>query len=108
MLPSTAMGIEWVDATMNAAPVNCEPWSVLTTSGLPWRAMASSSASTQKAASRVIDKRHDSTLAAEPIEYEGEIDKAARHRNARDVYGPVQIPTKPPRQTDMMALRIPG
>jgi hypothetical protein len=46
---------------VNAAPVNCEPWSVLKTSGLPWRAMASSSVSTQKAASMVIDSRHDNT-----------------------------------------------
>jgi hypothetical protein len=44
---------------VNAAPG--EPWSVLKTSGLPWRAMASSSVSTQKAASMVIDSRHDNT-----------------------------------------------
>jgi hypothetical protein len=42
---------------VNAAPG--EPWSVLKTSGLPWRAMAS--VSTQKAASMVIDSRHDNT-----------------------------------------------
>src|SRR5262245_66624204 len=41
---------------VKAAPVNCEPSSVLRMSGLPWRAKASSSVSTQN-----IDTRHDST-----------------------------------------------
>jgi hypothetical protein len=41
--------------------VNCQPWSVLKTSGLPYRAIASSSASTRKSASMVIDSRQDST-----------------------------------------------
>src|SRR5205823_2372116 len=44
-----------------AEPVNCEPWSVLNISGLPWRAKASSRVSTQKAASIVIDNRQDRT-----------------------------------------------
>ena len=38
-----------------------EPWSVLKISGLPCFANASSSASTQNAASIVIDTRHDKT-----------------------------------------------
>ena len=41
--------------------VNCEPWSVLKTSGRPCRAKASSSASTQNAASKVIDTRQERT-----------------------------------------------
>ena len=46
---------------VKAAPVNWLPWSVLKMSGLPWRARASSSVSTQNAASIVIESRHDST-----------------------------------------------
>lgn len=41
--------------------VTPEPWSVLKMSGLPWRARASSSVSTQNAASIVVETRHDST-----------------------------------------------
>ena len=47
-----------ISRPVNAAPVNCEPWSVLKTSGLPCLASASSNVSTQKAASKVIDTRH--------------------------------------------------
>ena len=47
---------------VNSWLVNCEPWSVLKISGLPWRASASSRASTQNAASMVIDSRQDRTL----------------------------------------------
>ena len=50
-----------ISRPVNAAPVNCEPWSVLKTSGLPCLASASSNVSTQKAASMVIDTRHDRT-----------------------------------------------
>jgi hypothetical protein len=50
-----------VSTRVKAWPVNCEPWSVLKISGLPWRAKASSTASTQNAASMVIERRHDST-----------------------------------------------
>ena len=41
-------------------PVNCDPWSVLKTSGFPFFS-ASSSASIQKSASSVFDNRHAST-----------------------------------------------
>jgi hypothetical protein len=42
----------WPASTpVKAMPVNCEPWSVLTISGLPWRAIASCNASMQNAAS---------------------------------------------------------
>ena len=50
-----------VSAPVNAAPVNCEPWSVLKISGLPYFTKASCSVSTQNAASVVIDMRHDRT-----------------------------------------------
>src|SRR6266705_2622757 len=57
-----ADGDAWLASRpVNAAPVNCDPWSVLKISGLPWRAKASSRVSTQKAASIVIDSRHDRT-----------------------------------------------
>ena len=46
---------------MKASAVNCAPWSVLKISGLPKRANASSSASTQKLESSVFDSRQDST-----------------------------------------------
>jgi hypothetical protein len=46
---------------VKAAPVNCEPWSVLKICGLPCFTNASRSVSTQNAASIVIDTRHDST-----------------------------------------------
>src|SRR5210317_2184414 len=42
--------------------VNCAPWSVLNTSGLPYRRRACSRASTQKSASRVLDRRQERTL----------------------------------------------
>jgi hypothetical protein len=50
-----------ISTPVNAAPVNCEPWSVLKISGVPCFARASSSVSTQNAASIVIDTRHDRT-----------------------------------------------
>jgi len=50
-----------ISRPVNAAPVNCEPWSVLKTFGLPCLASASSNVSTQNAASKVIDTRHART-----------------------------------------------
>ena len=50
-----------ISRPVNAAPVNCEPWSVLKISGLPCFTSASSNVSTQNAASMVIDTRHDRT-----------------------------------------------
>jgi hypothetical protein len=46
---------------VKAEPVNWLPWSVLKISGLPYRAKASSSASTQNEASIVFDSRQDRT-----------------------------------------------
>ncbi len=46
---------------MKSELVNWLPWSVLKISGLPYRARASSRASTQNEASSVFDRRHDST-----------------------------------------------
>lgn len=40
---------------------DCEPWSVLKMLGLPGRARASATVSTQDAASIVVETRHDST-----------------------------------------------
>jgi len=48
--------------SMKAIAVNWLPWSVLTMSGRPWRASASSRASMQKSAVRVIDSRQASTF----------------------------------------------
>jgi len=48
-------------SSTNAAQVNCTPWSVLKISGRPYVPMASCTASTQKSASIVIDRRHDRT-----------------------------------------------
>ena len=42
---------------MKFATVNCEPWSVLKISGAPYRAIASSSASTQKSAVMLLETR---------------------------------------------------
>ena len=45
-LPSMLMAISPAISTlMNSVLVNCEPWSVLKISGLPWRTSASSRAS---------------------------------------------------------------
>jgi hypothetical protein len=46
-----------ISRPVKAAPVNCEPWSMLKISGLPCLASASSNVSTQKATSMVIDMR---------------------------------------------------
>src|SRR5947208_15268855 len=50
-----------ISTPVKAAPVNCEPWSVLKVAGLPCFASASCNASTQNAASIVIDTRDDKT-----------------------------------------------
>jgi hypothetical protein len=50
-----------ISTLVNAAPVNCEPWSVLKISGLPCVASGSSNVSTQNAAFIVIETRHDRT-----------------------------------------------
>jgi hypothetical protein len=47
---------------MKSTLVNCEPWSLLKISGLPWRPSASSNTSTQKSADSVIDSRQARTL----------------------------------------------
>ncbi len=61
-LPSMLMAMPLAVSTpMKAWPVNCEPWSVLKISGLPWHARASCSVSMQNAASMVMDNRHDNT-----------------------------------------------
>ena len=78
---------------MKSIEVNCEPWSVLKMSGLPCRASASSTASMQNAASRVIDSRQDRTrrlnlLSLSTGDDGGEIDEAARHGNVGDVHRP--------------------
>jgi len=51
----------WASAPVNAAEVNCEPWSVLKISGLPNFARASSSAARQSETSIVFDSRHART-----------------------------------------------
>jgi hypothetical protein len=50
-----------ISRPVNAAPVSCEPWSALKTSGLPCFTSASSNVSMQKAVSILIDTRHDRT-----------------------------------------------
>jgi len=61
-LPSMLIAMPFLISTsVNAAPVNCEPWSVLLISGLPCLASASSNVSTQNADSMVVDTRHDRT-----------------------------------------------
>ena len=57
---------------------------MLKISCLPGGAIASSSVSTQNAASIVIDSRHDSTRPLNQIEHDGRIDEAVRHRDVRD------------------------
>jgi hypothetical protein len=47
--------------SVNAALVNCAPWSVLNMRGFPWSSRASSSASTQKRRSIVFDRRQART-----------------------------------------------
>jgi hypothetical protein len=50
-----------ISRPVNAAPVNCELWSVLKISELPCLASASFNVSTQKAACIMIDTRDDRT-----------------------------------------------
>lgn len=51
-----------ISRPVNSRLVNCEPWSVSKISDLPKRAMASSTASMQKALSIVIESRQANTL----------------------------------------------
>ncbi len=61
-LPSMLMAMPFFSRTpVNASLVNWLPWSLLKISGLPCLPIASSSASTQKPASIVIDTRCEST-----------------------------------------------
>ncbi len=61
-LPSIEMAPSaFFSTAVKLMEVNCDPWSVLTISGLPYQASGSSTASMQKAASIVIDSRHDRT-----------------------------------------------
>ena len=63
-------------------------------SGLPWRAKASSTASTQNPASIVMDRPPGQNPPAEPVDDGGEIDEAARHRNVGYVHGPDLVGTR--------------
>lgn len=51
-----------VKVVIQPAPVYWLPWSVFIISGLPYRAIASSNASTQKLASNVLESRQVKTL----------------------------------------------
>jgi hypothetical protein len=51
-----------VKVVIQPAPVSWLPWSVFIISGLPYRAIASSNASTQKLASNVLESRQVKTL----------------------------------------------
>lgn len=61
-LPSMEMRMPaFLSGSVQAKAVNCEPWSVFMISGGSKRAMASSRASAQNSASRVFERRQDST-----------------------------------------------
>src|SRR5271163_5016506 len=75
---------------VNAALVNCAPWSVLNIRGLPYRCRASSSASTQNALSIVFDSRQ-AHRAAGPVDDRYQIQKAAGHWNVGDVRRPYVV-----------------
>ena len=68
--------------------VNWLPWSVLKISGRPYRASASSSASTQKSAASVLDRRHAKHRAAHPVHDDHQIEEALGHRDVGDVRAP--------------------
>ncbi len=89
-----------VRTAMKSMEVNWLPWSVLKTSGRPWRASASSSASMQKSADSVIDSRQARTLrlyqsmtaARQTASLVAPLVRAtmasARHRHVGDVHRP--------------------
>ena len=61
-LPSMLISIVWAFRTpVKASDVNCDPWSVLKICGAPKRSRASSRASTQESASRVVASRQERT-----------------------------------------------
>ena len=56
-----------VKVVIQPAPVYCLPWSVFIISGLPYRAIATSRASTQKLASNILESRQVKNLTGRPI-----------------------------------------
>ena len=64
-IASMLMVMPWSSSTwVKAALVNCDPWSLLNTSGRPWVRRASSRQATQNPASRVLAIRQASTRRA--------------------------------------------
>ncbi len=89
-----------VKVVIQPAPVYWLPWSVFIISGLPYRAIASSNASTQKLASNVLESRHPShackhalpgngqNLTGRPVHDCHQIQKAVLDRDVGDVAAP--------------------
>ena len=76
---------------VKAKLVNWLPWSVLKISGLPCRARASSSASVQKLASSVFDRRQGQNEPARPVHDRHQVKEAALHRDVGDVGAPDMV-----------------
>ena len=75
---------------VNSLLVNCDPWSVLKISGRPW-VRASSSASRQKAASRVVGQTPGEHVAGEPIHDRHQVNETATQRQVGDVTCPYEV-----------------
>src|SRR5713226_8733165 len=63
-------------------------------SGLPWRAKASSSVSTQKGRFHRYRQPPGQNTPSRPVEHGGEIDEAALHRDVGYVHGPDLVRTR--------------
>src|SRR6267154_1750640 len=78
---------------VKAEPVNCEPWSVLKISGLPWRAKIFQGLDAEGCFHRDRQPPGQNTT-CRPVEHDGEIDEAARHRDVGDVHSPDLVRTR--------------
>src|SRR5437660_902326 len=88
--------------------VNWLPWSVLKISGRPYRASASSSASTQNSAPRVFRQPPRQHRAAYPVHDHHQVEEALGHRDVGDVRAPDLIDPLDRNPTEQVGVDLVG